>query len=99
MRKTSLKDMLRKGRLIATTGIYDMISMRNADRMGFGALYITGCGTVASHLGLPDAGLASYTDMVDRVRAMCAMADRAYDTKLPTALKRSIGPVQKNDWR
>jgi 2-methylisocitrate lyase-like PEP mutase family enzyme len=75
MRKTSLKDMLRKGRLIAAPGIYDMISMRIADRMGFEALYMTGYGTVASYLGLPDAGLASYTDMVDRVRAMCAMSD------------------------
>lgn len=75
MRKTSLKDMLRKGRLIAAPGIYDMISMRIADRMGFEALYMTGYGTVASYLGLPDAGLASYTDMVDRVRTMCAMSD------------------------
>jgi 2-methylisocitrate lyase-like PEP mutase family enzyme len=35
---------------------------------------MTGYGTVASHLGLPDAGLASYADMVDRVRAFCTMA-------------------------
>jgi 2-methylisocitrate lyase-like PEP mutase family enzyme len=75
MRKTSLKDILRKGRLIAAPGVYDMISMRIADRMGFEALYMTGYGTVASYLGLPDAGIASYTDMVDRVRTMCAMSD------------------------
>jgi 2-methylisocitrate lyase-like PEP mutase family enzyme len=42
--------------------------------MGFESLYMTGYGTVASHLGLPDAGLATYSDMVDRVRAMCTMA-------------------------
>ena len=29
---------------------------------------MTGFGTVASYLGLPDAGLATYTDMVGRVR-------------------------------
>jgi 2-methylisocitrate lyase-like PEP mutase family enzyme len=75
MRKTSLKDMLRKGRLIAAPGIYDMISMRIADRMGFDALYMTGYGTVASYLGLPDAGLASYTDMLYLVRTMCALSD------------------------
>ena len=38
-----------------------------ADRLGFDALYMTGYGTVASYLGVPDAGLASYTDMVARV--------------------------------
>jgi 2-methylisocitrate lyase-like PEP mutase family enzyme len=74
MTKPSLKNILRKGRLIAAPGIFDMVSLRIADRMGFDALYMTGYGTVASHLGLPDAGLASYTDMVDRVRSFCGMA-------------------------
>jgi 2,3-dimethylmalate lyase len=35
---------------------------------------MTGYGTVASHLGLPDAGLASYADMVGRVEAMARMS-------------------------
>ncbi|MFO0461880.1 MAG: oxaloacetate decarboxylase [Burkholderiales bacterium] len=74
MSKASLKGVLRKGRLVAAPGIYDMVSLRIADRMGFESLYMTGYGTVASHLGLPDAGLASYADMVDRVRAFCTMA-------------------------
>jgi 2-methylisocitrate lyase-like PEP mutase family enzyme len=51
-----------------------MISLRIADRMGFDALYMTGYGTVASLLGLPDAGLASYADMIGRVEAMAGMA-------------------------
>jgi hypothetical protein len=32
-----------------------------------------GYGTVASNLGLPDAGLASYADMVGRVEAMARL--------------------------
>jgi 2-methylisocitrate lyase-like PEP mutase family enzyme len=32
---------------------------------------MTGFGTVASYLGEPDAGLATYTDMVNRVTAFC----------------------------
>jgi 2-methylisocitrate lyase-like PEP mutase family enzyme len=51
-----------------------MVSLRLADTFGFDALYMTGFGTVASHLGLPDAGLATYTDMVGRVRQMAQMA-------------------------
>lgn len=51
-----------------------MVSLRLADALGFEALYMTGFGTVASHLGLPDAGLATYSDMVGRVRQMAAMA-------------------------
>lgn len=34
---------------------------------------MTGCGTVASHLGLPDWGLASYSDIVGRVTQLCAI--------------------------
>jgi 2-methylisocitrate lyase-like PEP mutase family enzyme len=59
---------LKEPGLISVPGVFDMISARIADGMGFDALYMTGYGTVASHLGLPDAGLASYADMAGRVR-------------------------------
>jgi 2-methylisocitrate lyase-like PEP mutase family enzyme len=67
-KKKKLAARLKEPRLISAPGVFDMISARIADRMGFDALYMTGYGTVASHLGLPDAGLASYTEMVGRVR-------------------------------
>lgn len=59
---------LKQPGLISAPGVFDMISARIADGLGFDALYMTGYGVVASHLGLPDAGLASYTEMVGRVR-------------------------------
>jgi 2,3-dimethylmalate lyase len=73
----TLRDVLNarpETRVIAAPGVYDMVSLRMAAAMGFEALYMTGYGTVASHLGLPDAGLASYADMTDRVEAMARMA-------------------------
>ena len=66
----SLRDLIAPGQLLVAPGVFDMISARVADRMGFGALYMTGYGTVASSLGLPDAGMASYTEMVGRVAAI-----------------------------
>jgi 2-methylisocitrate lyase-like PEP mutase family enzyme len=66
--KVSLAQRLKKPGLISAPGIFDMISAKIADTMGFDALYMTGYGVVASHLGLPDAGLATYSDMVGRVR-------------------------------
>ncbi|MGO9418499.1 isocitrate lyase/PEP mutase family protein [Roseiarcus sp.] len=74
---SNLRDILNarpKDRVIAAPGVFDMVSLRMAARTGFEALYMTGYGTVASHLGLPDAGLASYSDMVARVEAMARMA-------------------------
>jgi 2,3-dimethylmalate lyase len=56
--------------LIVAPGVYDMISARIADGLGFPALYMTGYGVSAS-LGLPDAGLATYSEMVGRVAQIC----------------------------
>lgn len=69
-----LAQRLRQPGLVVAPGVFDMVSLRLADAMGFEALYMTGFGTVASHLGLPDAGLATYSDMVGRVTQMARMA-------------------------
>jgi len=69
-----LRERLAAPGLITAPGVYDMISARIAERMGFPALYMTGFGVVASYLGLPDAGLATYTDMVGRVSQLCTIA-------------------------
>ena len=72
MKGPQLKQRLSQGRICCLPGIFDFISLKVADTLGFDALYMTGYGTVASHLGLPDAGLATYTDMVGRVQGFCA---------------------------
>lgn len=69
-----LRQRLKEDRLVSAPGVFDMISLKLADSMGFELLYMTGYGTVASLLGLPDAGLATYSDMVGRVAAMAGMA-------------------------
>jgi 2-methylisocitrate lyase-like PEP mutase family enzyme len=71
---SALRARLTQPGLISAPGIYDMISARIADRMGFSALYMTGFGVVASYLGLPDAGLATYSEMVGRVTQICTVA-------------------------
>jgi 2-methylisocitrate lyase-like PEP mutase family enzyme len=63
---------LKQPGLISAPGVFDMISAKITDGMGFDALYMTGYGVVASYLGLPDAGLATYTDMVGRARAIAS---------------------------
>lgn len=67
MANPSIRAALAAKQFIVAPGIFDMISARIADRMGFKALYATGYGTVASHLGIPDAGVATYSDMVGRM--------------------------------
>jgi 2,3-dimethylmalate lyase len=74
MADNRLKNALLEKRFIVAPGIFDMISTRVADAMGFTALYATGFGTVASHLGIADAGVATYSDMVGRVGAFAQAA-------------------------
>lgn len=71
----SLAKRLAQPGLIVAPGVHDGVSARLADNFGFDCLYMTGYGSVASSLGLPDAGLASYTQMVDHV-SMIASAVR-----------------------
>ena len=65
--QVSLRERLKSDELLIAPGVFEMISALVADRHGFEALYMTGYGVVASYLGLPDAGIASYTQMLDRV--------------------------------
>lgn len=69
-KRAALASRIRARQLTTAPGVFDMVSARVADQAGFDALYMTGYGVSASYLGKPDAGLASYADMVDRVRAI-----------------------------
>jgi 2-methylisocitrate lyase-like PEP mutase family enzyme len=65
-----LREILANGEFVVAPGVFEMFSAKIADRMGFKALYMTGYGVSASHLGLADAGLVTYRDMVERARTI-----------------------------
>ncbi|XDB00339.1 isocitrate lyase/PEP mutase family protein (plasmid) [Sulfitobacter sp. LCG007] len=71
MPDASIRAALKNGDFVLAPGVFELISALIADRAGFPALYVTGYGTVASALGLPDAGLATYSDMLDRISLIC----------------------------
>ena len=70
-----LRDRLARGEFLLAPGIYDGLSARVADRMDFPALYMTGYGATASMLGLPDAGLATFSDMLGRAEMICSVTE------------------------
>jgi 2-methylisocitrate lyase-like PEP mutase family enzyme len=59
--RPSLHPRLAIKKLLVAPGVFDGISARRSD--GFKALYMTGYGTVASHLELADAGIATFSDI------------------------------------
>ncbi len=69
-KRAALAAAVRNGEIVLAPGVFEMISARLADGLGFSALYLTGYGVAASHLGLPDAGLASFSDVLARARTV-----------------------------
>ena len=59
--------------VVIAPGVFDGISASLASRVGFAAAYMTGAGVAASGFGLPDIGLLTQTEMVDRARMMVSV--------------------------
>jgi 2-methylisocitrate lyase-like PEP mutase family enzyme len=57
---------------LVVPGVYDGVSARLVERAGFPAAYMTGYGTSASRLGLPDLGYAGLAEMADHARNLAA---------------------------
>ncbi len=75
MADPQLKQHLESGGFITAPGVFDMMSLKLANRVGFDAVYASGYWLTASYLGLPDAGIATFTDMLNRVAKICELAE------------------------
>ena len=65
-----LRQKLDAGAYFTVPGVQDMIAAVVADKVGFDIVYGSGYWLTASSLGLPDAGIATYTEMADRMRTL-----------------------------
>ncbi|WP_029013508.1 isocitrate lyase/PEP mutase family protein [Niveispirillum irakense] len=72
-----LRQKLAARQFVIAPGIQDMITAAIANKVGFDIVYGTGYWMVASSLGLPDAGLASVTQMVDRMSTLVRTSNAA----------------------
>jgi len=72
-----LRQMLNQGDFFVVPGMQDMIAAAVANKVGFPIVYGTGYWLTASSLGLPDAGIASYTQMLDRMATLVATSNSA----------------------
>jgi 2-methylisocitrate lyase-like PEP mutase family enzyme len=65
-----LRARLERGEFFYAPGIHDMVTAVIARDLGYDTVYATGYWLTASAYGLPDAGIATYTQMVDRVATL-----------------------------
>jgi len=74
-RRAGLRALVAKKQGLVVPGAYDGVSARLVQDAGFLAVYMTGYGTAASRLGLPDLGFAGLGEMADHARNLAAVLD------------------------
>lgn len=70
-RHAGLRRSLSEGRLLVAPGCFDCLGARLVESAGFEAAYVTGSGVSMSALGAPDVGLASFSEVLDRIKRIC----------------------------
>jgi 2-methylisocitrate lyase-like PEP mutase family enzyme len=70
-----LKGLLQGDAIIVAPAAFDMVSAKIIEKAGFNTVYLSGFGQAASHLGFPDAGLMTFSEMVERVHNMAKAID------------------------
>jgi methylisocitrate lyase len=72
MNQERVHPLVREGRIAVVPGVYDVLSAKIAEHVGFPAVVLTGYGVAASHLGEPDFGLLTQTEILDVARRVTA---------------------------
>ena len=57
---------------LAFPGVFDTLSAKIAERVGFPMAFVSGYSVAATAIGEPDMGLLTQTEMVERARHICA---------------------------
>lgn len=74
--KGSLRRQIRsREQIVVMPGVFDALSARIAQNVGFDAMFQTGYGSAASLLGMPDYGFLNAGEMIDNARRIIRAAD------------------------
>lgn len=68
---TRIEQLLQQLGAIAFPGIFDTLSAKIAERVGFPMGFVSGYSVAATAIGEPDMGLLTQTELIDRARRIC----------------------------
>jgi 2-methylisocitrate lyase-like PEP mutase family enzyme len=69
--RQTLRQLLKRDRLLVAPGCFDGLSARLVEEAGFAAAYLSG-GAVARSMGIPDIGLVTLSETIDRAAQVVA---------------------------
>lgn len=75
-RRKRLRGLVDRGEAFLVPGVHNALGARLVEQAGFEAAYITGAGVANSHLGMPDLGLLTLTELAEataRVAEACTL--------------------------
>jgi 2-methylisocitrate lyase-like PEP mutase family enzyme len=71
MPETRIQRILNEVGSLAFPGVFDTLSAKVAQRVGFPMAFVSGYSVAATAIGEPDLGLLTQTEMIDRARRIC----------------------------
>ncbi|MEV0386709.1 carboxyvinyl-carboxyphosphonate phosphorylmutase [Nonomuraea sp. NPDC050643] len=74
-RAKQFKDLMLAPEILVVPSAYDALSAKVIEQAGFPAVHMTGSGTSAAMLGLPDLGFATITEMAWNAKNICLAVD------------------------
>ncbi|MEV0623646.1 isocitrate lyase/PEP mutase family protein [Nonomuraea sp. NPDC050404] len=67
---STLRTLIGSGRLLVVPGAANALTARVIEDCGFESVYVTGAGLANTHLGVPDIGLLTFSELVAHVAAI-----------------------------
>jgi 2-methylisocitrate lyase-like PEP mutase family enzyme len=80
-----IHSLLEKDGTLIFPGVYDALGAKLVERAGFPLTFISGYSVAATHLGLPDFGYLTQTEMVATAKRVCA------SVKIPVIIDADTG--------
>src|SRR5665213_826406 len=82
---TRLRERLAAPGILIVPGVYDAVGAKLVERAGFDCVYLTGAGVSMATMGMPDIGLASFAEVLNRLGVI------ADSTELPVIADGDTG--------
>ncbi|MBN93629.1 MAG: carboxyvinyl-carboxyphosphonate phosphorylmutase [Deltaproteobacteria bacterium] len=75
MTDSRLHPLISDSRIFLAAGVWDPLSAKLAERAGFRSVVLSGYAVAAAHLGEPDFGLLTQSEVLDVARRVCRAVD------------------------
>jgi carboxyvinyl-carboxyphosphonate phosphorylmutase len=89
-----LRRLFKERKLVVAPGAHDALTAKVIEKCGFEAIYMTGYGQAASHLGRPDVGLICFSEMLDRAANLTEAANLPVIADADTGFGNAVNVIR-----